>query len=150
MKVEVHPEGSEERLGGKRTFVAHGDLSNPNRWKEWIFRRILKNRLTYHLIHFAGPRLSCRIARKLNDRSYQKFHVRIPLSPPPAFRAFAHRKFLEGFEIVILGHSHFPEEVHEWIDGRRCVYINVGDWKDHRSFLRFTPPDLFRLERYMG
>ena len=56
MEVEVYPGGSEERLGGKRTFVAHGDLSNPNQWRYRVFRRILKNRWTYRLIHFVGPR----------------------------------------------------------------------------------------------
>jgi hypothetical protein len=40
--------------------------------------------------------------------------------------------------------------VEEWIDGRRCLYYNVGDWMIHRSFLRFTPPDRFQLERYSG
>jgi len=148
MEVEVHPEGNEERLGGKRTFIAHGDLSNPKMWRERIFRRVLKNRVTYTLIHFTGPRLCRRVARKLSDRSYQRIHVHHPSGSPPAFKGFAHRKFLEGFEIVILGHSHFAEEVQEWVDGRRCLYFNVGDWKDHRSFLRYTPPDLFQLEQY--
>jgi UDP-2,3-diacylglucosamine pyrophosphatase LpxH len=80
--------------------------------------------------------------------SYQKYHEEEPSAPPPAFRVFARRKFLEGFEVVILGHSHVPEEVEEWVEGRRCLYYNVGDWVVHRSFLRFTPPDRFQLERY--
>jgi hypothetical protein len=25
----------------------------------------------------------------------------------------------------------------------------VGDWRTHRSFLRFTPPDHFELSRFM-
>jgi UDP-2,3-diacylglucosamine pyrophosphatase LpxH len=81
--------------------------------------------------------------------SYQKYHNDQDAAPLP-FKAFAHQKFLEGFEVVILGHSHFPEEDEEWIDGRRCLYYNVGDWMVHRSFLRFRPPDQFRLERYEG
>ncbi len=146
--VEVYPDGSEERLGGKRAFIAHGDLSNPKEWTYRAFRRILKNQWTYHLIQFAGPNLSRRIARRLSDISYQRYHTRVSSGPPPAFKNFAHRKFLEGFEIVILGHSHFPEEVEEWIDGRRSLYFNVGDWMAHRSFLRFTPPERFELSRY--
>jgi UDP-2,3-diacylglucosamine hydrolase len=149
MEVDVYPNGCEERLGGKRAFIAHGDLSNPKQWIYRIFRKILKNRWTYHLIHFAGPRLSHRIAQKLSDLSYQKYHNDIQAAPPPAFKTFAHQKFLEGFNIVILGHSHFPEEVEERLDGRRCVYFNVGDWRVHRSFLRFTPPDHFKLSRYV-
>lgn len=149
MEVEVYPNGNEERLGGRKTFIAHGDLSNPKQWKYRAFRRILKNRWTYGVIQFAGPEFSCRIAQKLSDMSYQKYHTNVYPSPPPAFKAFAHQKFLEGFEIVILGHSHFPEETEEWIDGRRSLYFNVGDWITHRSFLRFTPPDRFELSRYV-
>ena len=74
MEVEVHPEGCEERLGEKRAFIAHGDLSNPKQWKYRIFRRILKNRWTYGLIHFAGPDLTRRVAQRLSDMSYQKYH----------------------------------------------------------------------------
>jgi UDP-2,3-diacylglucosamine hydrolase len=150
MKVEVFPEGHEERLEGKRVFIAHGDLSNPKQRVYRVFRRILKNPLTYHFIQAAGPRISRRVAQKLNDMSYQKYHNNGQPASLPAFKAFARQKFSEGFEIVILGHSHFPEEVEEWIDGKRCLYYNVGDWMIHRSFLRFTPPEQFQLEQYHG
>jgi len=150
MEVDVYPNGHKERLGGKEAYIAHGDLSNPKQWTYRIFRRILKNSWTYRLIHLAGPRLSRRIAQRLSDMSYQKYHNAVSSNPPPAFKAFAHQKFLEGFEIVILGHSHFPEEIEEWIEGRRCLYLNVGDWMTHRSFLRFTPPEHFQLGRFGG
>ncbi len=147
MEIEVYPGGSDATLEGKRAFIAHGDLSNPRQWTYRTFRKVLKNSFTYRLIHLAGPRISRRVARMLSDMSYQRYHNDQHVPPPP-FKAFAHRKFLEGFEVVILGHSHFPEAVEERIDGRRCLYYNVGDWMVHRSYLRFTPPDQFRLERY--
>ncbi len=143
--VEVYPEWSEERLGGKRAFISHGDLSNPGLWRYRIFRRMIKNPLTYRLIQVCGPRLSRRIAEMICRVSYQKYHIDIPAGPPPAFRSFAHQKFLEGYEIVILGHSHFPEEVEEFVGGKKCLYFNVGDWITQLSFLRFTPPDRFEL-----
>jgi UDP-2,3-diacylglucosamine hydrolase len=149
MDVDVYPDGGEERLEGKRVFIAHGDLSNPKQWTYRTFRRILKNPLMYRLIHVAGPRISRRVAQKLSDMSYQKYHHDAPSAPPSAFKTFAHRKFLEGFEVVILGHSHFPEEIEEWIDGRKCFYYNVGDWMIHRSFLRFILPDRFKLDRFL-
>jgi len=148
MEIEVYPNGCEERLEGNRAFIAHGDLSNPKQWAYRALRRILKNPLTYRLIQLAGPRISCLVAGKWSSLSFQKNHHQRQAHPLPAFKAFAHRKFLEGFEIVILGHSHFPEAVEEWIDGRRRLYYNPGDWAVHRSFLRFSPPDRFELERY--
>ena len=150
MEVEVYPEGNEERLGGRRVFISHGDLSNPKLWRYRTFRRMIKNRWTYGLIERVGPGFSSRVAKWLSQRSYQKNHAVIPFYLPLEFKNFAHQKFLEGFDMVILGHSHFPEEAEERIDGRRCLYYNVGDWMVHRSYLRFTPPDQFRLERYDG
>jgi len=149
MDVEVYPGGSEEKLGGKRAFIAHGDLSNPRQWRYRVFRRILKNRWTYHIIQLAGPRLSRRVAFGLSEKSYQKYHSNACQGPPSSFKIFAHQKFLEGFEIVILGHSHFQEKAEEWIEGKRCLYFNVGDWLVHRSFLRFTPPEHFELQRFV-
>jgi len=143
--VEVHPQWSEEKLGGKRAFVSHGDLSNPGLWRYRIFRRMIKNSFTYRLIQLCGPRLSRRIAEMICRLSYQKYHLGLPERPHPAFRSFASRKFLEGYEIVILGHSHFPDEVEEVVDGKKCLYFNVGDWITQYSFLRFTPPDRFEL-----
>ncbi len=148
MEVEVVHEGSEESVGGKRAYVAHGDLSNPKQQGYRIFRRLLKNRWSYGLIERVGPRLARNVARRLSEISYQRSHESALRHPPPAFRAFAHRKFMEGFDVVILGHSHFPEEAEERIDGRECLYFNVGDWALRQSFLRFTPPDRFRLERF--
>ena len=148
MEVDVYPDGCEERVGGSRAFIAHGDLSNPKQWTYRALRSILKNPLTYRLIQLVGPRISRQVAQKWSGMSYQRYHNEGQPHPPPAFKTFAHQKFLEEFEIVILGHSHYPEAVEEWIDGKRCLYFNVGDWAVHRSFLRFTPPDRFRLERY--
>jgi len=73
MEVEVYPNGEEERLEGKRVFIAHGDLSNPKQRTYRVFRRILKNSWTYRLIHLAGPRISRWVAQKLSDMSYQKY-----------------------------------------------------------------------------
>ena len=150
MEVEVYPEGGEENLEGRRVFLAHGDSSKSGQWTYPFFRCLLKNRWTFRLIQFAGPGLSRRVARALSERSYQKYHTVNPSTPPPGFKTFAHQKFLEGFDMVILGHSHFPEKMEELIDGKKCLYFNVGDWMTHRSFLRFTPPDRFQLERYNG
>ena len=128
--------------------MAHGDLSNPSEWRYRFFRKLIKNRLTYGLIQLVGPRSVLRVARELNELSYRWYHGGDHPKSSSAFRAFAHQKFLEGFEVVILGHSHFPEATEEWVDGRRCTYFNVGDWMTHQSFLRFTPPEDFRLGRF--
>jgi len=148
MRVEVYPNGCEERLGGRRAFIAHGDLSNPGQWKYRFFRRIIKNRWMYSLIQRVGPEWSCRIALKMSHKSHEIYRTCRAPGLLAAFQAFARRKFLEGFEIVILGHSHFPEKMEEIVGGRECLYLNVGDWVTHRSYLRFTPPGHFELRQF--
>ncbi|NIS60654.1 MAG: hypothetical protein GTO13_08130 [Proteobacteria bacterium] len=54
-------------------------------------------------------------------------------------------KFREGIDIVILGHSHHPEEMVERIDGREKAYFNVGDWMNFWSYLRYNPEIGFEL-----
>jgi len=148
MNVEVYSEGHEESLGSKRAFIAHGDLSNPRQWKYLTFRRLLKNRVTECILRRVGPAFTRRVAQKLNELSHRHYHQNRPAKPSSAFRSFAHQKFLEGFDLVILGHSHIPETAEEWIDGKHCLYYNVGDWMNHRSYLRFVPPDRFTLEQF--
>ncbi len=146
--VEVYPVQAETKIGERRALIAHGDLSNPKLWSYRIWRRMVKNRLTYRLIEWVGPSLSRAVARWLSQRSYRENHRLPSPGPPPEFRRFAHQKFLEGFDLVVLGHSHVPEEVEENVHGKRCLYFNVGDWREHRSYLRFTPPDRFELESW--
>jgi UDP-2,3-diacylglucosamine hydrolase len=145
--VDVYPDGGEERLGGKRAFLSHGDLSGDEAWRYRVFRRGLKNPLSYSLIRAAGPTVMRPIASWLSRRSFRRNHPETRM-PPDSPRAFAHRKFLEGFDVVILGHSHFSETATEEIGPRRCFYFNLGAWMSGRSYLRFTPPDTFLPGRY--
>jgi len=150
MGVEVHPEGCETDLAGRKVFIAHGDLSNPRQWKYRTLRKVLRNRWTHRLIQWVGPERTRWVAQRMNAMSQDIYHGEEKTHPPPTFREFAHEKFTEGFDVVILGHSHFAEAAEEEVAGRRCAYYNVGDWRIHRSFLRFTPPGTFRPERFEG
>ncbi len=103
----------------------------------------------FGLIQCVGSRLTRRIAMEMSNKSHQVYHADTQGAGAETFHSFAHQKFLEGFEVVLLGHSHDPERIEEWIEGRRCLYINVGDWMTHRSYLRFTPPDRFELRQFL-
>jgi len=145
--VEVYEDEMEETLGGKKLYVAHGDRVNPRDYGYRLFRRILKNRVSYALIRLGGPRLSMKIARWLSTRSRRRNRGRLP-SHMPLFRDFAMNKFREGIDVVVLGHSHYPEEIVERVDGEEKAYYNVGDWMTFFSFLRYNPRSGFELCSY--
>lgn len=144
LRAEVYAEEMEETLGGKRVYIAHGDWVNPRDYEYRLFRRALKNRFSYAVMRWAGPALSMKVAKRLSARSRQKNHCRLS-SHIPISRVFAMNKFREGIDVVILGHSHYPEEVLERIDGREKVYFNVGDWITFFSYLRYSPKTGFEL-----
>lgn len=142
--AEVYVDEMEEIVGGKRIYVAHGDRVNPRDYGYRLFRRTLKNRLSYALIRWGGPGLSMKIAKQLSARSRGRNREQSP-DHIPIFRTFAMRKFREGIDIVILGHSHYPEEIVQRIDGREKAYFNVGDWMTFCSYLRYNPGSGFEL-----
>jgi len=142
--AEVYADEMEETLGGKRMYIAHGDRVNPRDYGYRLFRGTVKNRFSYALIRWVGPELSMRIAKRLSARSRRKNHEKLP-GHIPIFRAFALNKFREGIDIVILGHSHYPEEIVKSIDGREKAYFNVGDWMTFCSYLRYNPETGFQL-----
>ena len=144
LRAEVYAEEMEETLGGKRVYIAHGDRVNPRDYEYRLFRRALKNRFSYAVMRWAGPALSMKVAKRLSARSRRKNHCRSS-SHIPISRVFAMNKFREGIDVVILGHSHYPEEVLERIDGREKGYFNVGDWITFFSYLRYNPKTGFEL-----
>lgn len=142
--AEVYVDEMEETVGGKRIYVAHGDRVNPRDYGYRLFRRTVKNRFSYALIRWGGPGLSMKIAKQLSARSRRKNREQSP-DHIPIFRTFAMHKFREGIDIVILGHSHYPEEIVQRIDGREKAYFNVGDWMTFCSYLRYNPGSGFEL-----
>ena len=64
------------------------------------------------------------------------------------FAAFAQGKLREGFDVVILAHSHLPQSCSFEINGRKAHYFNVGDWITHFSFLRYRHDSGFQIEYF--
>ena len=135
-------------LGGKRIYIAHGDQVNRSDRFYQIFRRILKNTLTYWIIRKAGPRISKKVAAFLSSISAGKRDSKSSRRIERIFQQFAIEKFREGFDVVILAHSHLPQSCSFEIDGKKTHYFNVGDWIDHFSFLRYRPGQGFEMEYF--
>jgi UDP-2,3-diacylglucosamine hydrolase len=91
-----------------------------------ILKRVLRNPVNIFLYSLLHPDLGIPIARAVSHLSRAKGYARTGLR----LRAFAERKLAEGYDAVILGHSHLPgifEEGHG-------VYLNVGDWRRHFTY----------------
>jgi UDP-2,3-diacylglucosamine hydrolase len=86
--VEVYTDEMEELLGDKRVYIAHGDRVNPRDYGYRLFRRILKNQLSYEVIRWGGPVLSMRIAKWLSAKSRRRSRELVPNDIPLFKRNF--------------------------------------------------------------
>jgi UDP-2,3-diacylglucosamine hydrolase len=105
----------------KKVFLSHGDeMGSP------VLRRILKSRLVYSIMDRLGPRLTWRIAM-LSRHFLSKSHKPYDRATMDRFRRYGKRKLQEGYDAVIMAHSHMADiQEYEW-EGKKRTYMNTGD-----------------------
>ncbi|MFQ5508647.1 MAG: UDP-2,3-diacylglucosamine diphosphatase [Leptospirillia bacterium] len=138
----VYPECGEVNLGGKRLYLAHGDLSDPSDTGYLRLRRLLRSpplRLLSHIL--PGSAVLALWAPFIGGKA-ERIYANSRL--PGLMRDLARQKWAAGYDGVVMGHCHHPEflEGEGADDGR--FYANLGDWVRHFTYLEFDG-DGFRL-----
>ena len=144
--IEVYDSSTEIEFDGKRIFLAHGDRISPT-LDHWILSGLLRNWFTYQGISLLGSRLVMAIAHRWSASSRGRNMERSPVVIA-RLRSFAQRKLKQGFDAVILAHTHLPEAITVKDQGREAYYFNVGDWIKDFSYLRYNEKKGFSLEYY--
>ncbi len=112
---------------GLRLLLIHGDgLIRQDRRMRWL-NRVFRNRVNIALYRWLHPDVGLPLMRWVAAKSRQRGDN--PYASQ--YRAFARARLEEGYDAVILGHTHLP--VFEEVEGK--YYINLGDWLQHRTFL---------------
>ncbi|NLT22229.1 MAG: UDP-2,3-diacylglucosamine diphosphatase [Syntrophorhabdus sp.] len=130
-------------IDGKRVFLAHGDG-----FARLSLVRLLKRPFFYRIMDLLGPALTWRVVtlvRPLLSHRNKKYSEVVR----DIFRSRARRKLSEGYDVVILGHSHIPDvlEIGDGPSGKR--YLNTGDLATYASFACYDTSTGFSL-RTMG
>ncbi|HEY4707970.1 MAG TPA: UDP-2,3-diacylglucosamine diphosphatase [Thermodesulfobacteriota bacterium] len=131
LKADVYPEISEVMIDGKRFLLGHGDtISMTTGYRLW--RGYLRSPLFTAVSAIATSPVVWAIAGSLSKRSRGKDRYLSEVNQVEArLREFAKGKLAEGFDAVVLGHSH-AAGVHVEQKG---VYANPGSWAGERSYL---------------
>jgi UDP-2,3-diacylglucosamine hydrolase len=148
LRAEITGSNAALNLDGKRIYMAHGDLVNQRDRFYRLFRCMLRNALTYWVMRRVGPGVCKGVAHVLSSMSTGKRVRKNFESIEQTFEEFALGKLREGFDVVILAHSHLPQSSSFEIDGRKAHYFNVGDWITHFSFLRYRHDSGFQIEYF--
>lgn len=141
---EVYPDSADINLDGKRFFLAHGDIVEHS-ISHKIWRCFLRSPFLRMLIRITPPAFVWKVAMWLAKESRRNYTRGIIIDNLQ--REFAKKKIRQGFDIVILAHSHVPEFLEETVGDKHGIYANPGDWIGEFSYLVYEN-GVLRLERY--
>jgi len=139
IKIAKHPFSAEHQ--GKKIYLLHGDGLVKKDLGYRILRKILRNKINIWLYRLIPPDLGIPFAKKVASYSRSQNKVRDKKFLED-YRDFAGNKINEGYDAVILGHTHQPclEELNNGI------YLNLGDWFEHFTYAKLTEGRFSLLE----
>ncbi|MBI5238125.1 MAG: UDP-2,3-diacylglucosamine diphosphatase [Deltaproteobacteria bacterium] len=134
VKADVYPDEAEITLDNKRAYLAHGDTVNMSLGYR-LWRGLLRSFFFRIIVRLIPPEQGWNIAMRLSGKSRQySIHKAVV---EERLKAFAQKKISEGFDIVVLGHSHSAAVHDENAGARKGVYANPGSFSKGSSHLVF-------------
>ena len=143
--IDICKESISAEHQGKRIFIIHGDGLAKKDSAYRILKKILRNRFNIWLYRQLPPDLGIPLAKKV--ASLSRSHTSKKEQYLEDYLNFARGKIEEGYDAVIMGHTHNPLLQ----DLGKGIYLNVGDWfqnftygklKQGRFFLeKFSPTE---------
>ena len=140
----VSGEGMSLNVEGKRVFISHGDELAGG-----LVRVLLKSGLAARVMDMLGPRLTWEVAmgaRVFLSKKKKGYSQKVR----DRFRGYARKIVGDGFDAVILAHSHMPDRV-EFNSGRKkAVYLNTGDLLKHGTYVLYETGSGFSVQKAMN
>ena len=92
--------------GGRRYLAVHGDGIDDRDWQYRFWRDLSKSRLGRIMILNTPRRFAQRAVTSTEERlSRTNFKHKVAI-PEGSIRAYAERRFTEGYDVLLLGHFH--------------------------------------------
>lgn len=118
---------------GLRLLLTHGDALGGAEGTYRLVRGVLHHPLAIRAFSLLPPRLAYGIADRASGTSRSRHHDEMLEAYRRRLREKALDRLARGdLDAVLAGHVHHPERT-ESADG---VYLNLGDWVVHRSYVR--------------
>jgi UDP-2,3-diacylglucosamine hydrolase len=130
-------------IDNKKLFTAHG-----HQIKDDFLVKFLKTSFIYSIMDLFGPGLTWKIAAfsgvflSRKKKPYSNMVIDI-------FRRFARRKLDEGYDAVVLAHSHIPDKMVYTSGDTIKYYLNTGDIIKSSTYVEYNTGIGFELKRYL-
>lgn len=129
IQIIVHPEIYTFEAQSQKIFLFHGDGISKKDTGYRILKKIFRNRINIFFYRLLHPDLGIPFA-KLMSLGSRKHTTGREFNDEEDYVNFAIDKFNQGFDYVIVGHSHKP--LYKKIDNH--ILLNLGDWIHHFSY----------------
>jgi UDP-2,3-diacylglucosamine hydrolase len=118
----------------KKVHIIHGDGLAKNDKGYRILKKVLRNPINIRLYRLIPPDLGIPFAKFVSGTSRGHTQKRPKEEFLHEYRDYAHNKLKEGFDVVIMAHTHVPEEI-EYEEG---LYLNTGDWIENFTYVEYS------------
>jgi UDP-2,3-diacylglucosamine hydrolase len=129
-------------VDNKKFFITHGYQINRN-----LLVKILKTSFIYGIMDMFGPGLTWKIAAisgtflSKKTKPFNKYVINI-------LRQFALRKFDDGYDAVILAHSHISDKIENNSGNTKKYYLNTGDIIKSSTYVEYNTGTGFEIKKY--
>ena len=158
--VRLHSTDVELQLGGKRFYIAHGDLVDSKDYGYRLLRGALRSLPIRAVIRQTPGRLIDSIGRWMSQssRAQHRQSQGLPILTDgnlerlrTCYRSFSASKINQGFDFVILGHCHDRDEMRFKVGDRAGHYMNVGYPRVHETLVYWSDahPGELQRERFL-
>ncbi len=127
---------------GKSVLLIHGDGLAKRDFGYRLLKTVLRNPTCIWLYRLLSPDIGIPLAKWVANQSREHTKKR-KKQYLEDYRKFAQQKIKQGYDAVIMGHTHHPQLVNL----ETGIYLNLGDWFENYSYAVLNEKG-FELKRY--
>jgi len=138
LQFQVYTGETRMTFGDKTALLYHGDGINTKDYGYRIYKHFARNRLVIGAFRLLHPDWAMTLARGVSHGSRSITRAEDTSKGPEAraLREHARRALAQGdADIIMCGHAHDPVMETCPTPSGTGLYINTGDWLDHRSYV---------------
>lgn len=133
LDIDLHQGDIETEIDNKKFFLAHGDGLVKNDYGYLVLKKIFRNKFIQNVYSLIHPNLGIKIASGTSKTS-RDYTGKKDYGDKDGMFEFAKTKIEDGYDFVILGHSHNRE----FKNYKNGYYINLGTWLDEPLYGLFS------------
>jgi UDP-2,3-diacylglucosamine hydrolase len=120
--------------GEKKYFLVHGDGLSRGDLGYKIIKKILRSRTNQFLYSLIHPDLGIALAQS-SSRKSRGYTNDKTFGAKDGMREYAEARINEGYDYVIMGHVHRPQQIELVTEnGNKGYFVILGDWIKHDSY----------------